>query len=164
MSEGLVYMRPLRLAGVCVQSVGTDDVLHAWSRLNDWIIRKSLTREVEIGYGLIGVGERGQGYAACIELPDSVRSHEADELSRASLQGGAYVRSRFQGPVSEVVARLEDMRVRLECAEHTRLDSGRPLVSVILDVKIVKSGRDVRSNLLVPVCGNELSNFPRKAA
>jgi len=163
-SEGLVYMRPLRLAGVSVESVGTDEVLHAWSRLNEWIIRKSLGREVEIGYGLVGVGESGFAYTACIELPDCVTKPEADELSRASLQGGAYIRSRFKGPVSEVGGKLEDMRERLNHAEHTRLDVERPLVSVFLDVRMVKPGCDVRSNLLVPVCGNESSKSPRKAA
>ncbi|MBU1210232.1 MAG: GyrI-like domain-containing protein [Alphaproteobacteria bacterium] len=157
-------MRPLRLAGVSVASAGTDDVLHAWSRLNEWIIRKSLGREVEIGYGLVGVGGSGPAYTACIELPDCVSSVEADELARASLEGGAYIRIRFQGPVSDVGQKLEDMRGQLNLAEHTRLDAGRPLVSVFLDVRMVKTGCDVRSNLLVPVCGNEVSKSPRKAA
>ncbi len=163
-SEGLVYMRPLRLGGICVPTAGRDDVLHAWTRLNEWILRKSLVREIEIGYGLVGSDQDGFHYTACIELPDAVTRSEAEELSRASLQGGAYMRCRFQGPVGEICGKLAEMRDRMCSYEHMCRDEERPLVSVFLDVKNVNSGRDVRSNLLVPVCGAELSKSPLKAA
>ena len=164
MSENLEYMRPLRLAGICVPTGAKEDVLHAWKRLNEWILRKSLIREIEIGYGLVRVDKDGFDYTACIELPAAVTRSEAEELSRASLQGGAYMRCRYQGPVSEICRELEAMREKMGGNEHMHLDAKRPLVSVLLDLKGVNSGLDVRSNLLVPVCGSELSKSSPKAA
>lgn len=157
-------MRPLRLGGIRVPTDGKDDVLHAWKRLNEWVLRKSLVREIEIGYGLIGLSEDDFDYAACIELPRAVTRSEVKELSNASLQGGAYLRTRFQGPLGEVRQMLEAMREKSIVSEHMQFDEGRPLVSVFLDLKSLRSGQDVRSNLLVPVRSVELSKRPQKAA
>jgi len=162
-SEGLVYMRPRSLLGVQARSSHDDDVLHAWSRLNEWVLRKSLAHEVEIGYGLVGNGD-GVRYCASIEQPESVTSAEADEPARASLQGGAYLRSRFIGPVEEIPNQLSSMLQSLGAVGNMRLDRDRPMVNVFLDIRNLKAGRDVRSNLLIPVCGTELAKSPSKAA
>lgn len=164
MSEGLVYMRPLRLIGVHVPTSGTLHVLHAWRRLNEWILRKSLSHEVEVGYGLFGVGEEGCGYCAAIEQPEAVTRAEANELARMNLAGGAYKRGRFMGPVDEIEAQLEAMAATLGSAQNMRVDDDRPVVSIFLDIKTVKADRDVRSNLLIPARSTELSRSPRKVA
>lgn len=164
MSAGFVYMRPLRLAGVSSSGVGEDAILNCWALLNEWITRKSLAREIEIGYGLINRSEGKTVYTACVELPEIVTPAEADELARASLQGGAYLRSRFQGTVDGIDGQFEDMRADLGNSGHVRFDSERPLVTVFLDVKGIKSGQEVRSNLLIPVRGGELAESPSRAA
>lgn len=157
-------MRPLRLIGIHAPTSGKEDVLHAWQRLNEWVLRKSLSHDVEIGYGLVGVGDGGSGYCVAIEQPEAVTAAEANELARMSLPGGAYRRSRFKGPLDAIQPRLEEMVGALGPGEHTRLDTHRPLVSILLDIKSAKAGEEVRSNLLIPVCCSELSKSPQKAA
>jgi hypothetical protein len=157
-------MRPLRLSGVSAPGHSEETIDRCWGWLNAWVARKSLGREIEIGYGLINHHQDGTSYTACVELPISVMPVEADELAKASLAGGAYFRKRFLGPVEAIGAEFDIMRGELDGAAHVRLDTDRPLVTVFLDVKNIKSGPDVRSNLLIPVLGNELAYVPGRAA
>lgn len=157
-------MRPLRLIGVRVPSTEQDDILLAWARLNEWITRKSLAREIEIGYGLVGVGGDLRGYAATIEMPEAVTRAEADELASASLQGGAYLRSRFEGHVDEISGKLEGLRMDLNMHSNVRFDEERPLVCVFFDLSRFKSGTHVKSNLLIPVCRCEMPELEGHAA
>ena len=114
MSLGLVYLRPLRLAGIDALSASEEEIQKSWELLNRWITRKSLSRDIEIGYGLLQHsalqdGTSGSSYEACIEVPKSVTTGEAGELKRSSLPGGAYFRRGCSGPVASMLGELQTM-------------------------------------------------------
>ncbi|MCH9809174.1 MAG: hypothetical protein K0U74_15725 [Alphaproteobacteria bacterium] len=169
-SAGLVYLRPVQIAGFQVQGRLDEAAKEAWSGVSDWIVRKSLTREVEIGYGLIGqcadasLLEDEFKYRAGIKLPTIVTPAEANELHRSKLPGGAYYRRRFSGPVSAITAEFDAFLAEIKDDRNLCVDAERPLVTVVLDLDQVENGQDVRSNLLVPVLSVQASNSPRRAA
>lgn len=93
MSLGVVYPRPLRLVGISGPSASDAAICESWDVLNDWIRRKSLSTEVEIGYVLLqhsalGDGDGVPSYEACIEMSLSVTPSETRKLKRIRLQGG----------------------------------------------------------------------------
>ncbi len=170
MSVGLVYLRPVRIAGVRVEGPCDEVVERAWNGLNDWILRKSLSDDVDVGYGLIQQNSDGSltskdlCYEAGIKLPDIVTPGEANELHRTRLQGGAYYRSRFSGPVSNLHTEFDGMLARLKEDRNLRIDIDRPLVTVLVDLNEFSSEGEVRSNLLVPVLVGDMSRGSRQAA
>ncbi len=167
---GLVYLRPVRLAGVQVDGPLNEAAGDAWWGLSEWIVRKSLSREVEIGYGLITLGDNNSlagcrvRYQAAIKLPPIVTPTEANELCRAQLPGGAYLRRRFSGPASSINEELSSFLDGVDTDRNLRIDSERPLVTVLLDVKTIRKGDDIRSNLLIPVLGAEMRASSDQAA
>ena len=169
MSLGLVYLRPLHLVGINAPAASDVAICQSWDVLNDWITRKSLSREVEIGYGLLqhsalGEGDGAASYEACIETPQSVTPSETSELKRVRLQGGAYFRRRYQGPVASMLTELRAMRAELGDSGHVKIDLGRPIVTVILDVRRLRFEEEVRSNLLIPARGCDAFSSSRRAA
>jgi hypothetical protein len=168
-SVGLVYLRPLRLVGITAPRVSDVAICESWNVLNDWITRKSLSSEIEIGYGLLQHSALGEGdgvpsYEACIETPMSVTPSETSELKQFRLQGGAYFRRRYQGPVASMLTELRTMRTELGNSGHVKIDLGRPIVTVILDVRKLRFGDEVRSNLLIPARGCDMFGSSRCAA
>ena len=167
MSVGLVYLRPLRLVGINSPRASGVSIRKSWDILNDWITRKSLGSEVEIGYGLLqhsALEDGGACFEACIELPSSVTKSETNELKRLRLQGGAYFRRRHNGPVSSMLSELRSMHAELGDGGHVKIDLGRPIVTVILDVRQLRYGDEVRSNLLIPARGCDKFQNSRRAA
>ena len=162
MALGLVYLRPLRLAGIDALSASEEEIQKSWELLNRWITRKSLSRDIEIGYGLLQHsalldGTSGSSYEACIEVPKSLTTGEAGELKRSSLPGGAYFRRRCSGPVASMLGELQTMRSELDRGGNVKIDLGRPIVTVLLDIKQLRSGDGLRSNLLIPACSSKMS-------
>ncbi|MFA9473253.1 MAG: GyrI-like domain-containing protein [Filomicrobium sp.] len=169
MSLGLVYLRPLRLAGIDALSASEEEIQKSWELLNRWITRKSLSRDIEIGYGLLQHsalqdGTSGSSYEACIEVPKSVTTGEAGELKRSSLPGGAYFRRRCSGPVASMLGELQTMRSELDRRGNVKIDLGRPIVTVLLDIKQLRSGDGLRSNLLIPARSSEMSCVSNQVA
>lgn len=164
MSVGMVYMRPLRLAGVTVAGASEEQIRKSWSVLNEWILRKGFSHEVEVGYGLFVSTDAGSEYIAGIELPPTATPAEANELKRASLQGGAYFRRRFQGLLSAIPNEFDAMQQELSRQDNICYDSERPLVTVFLDMKQMAQGSEIRSNLLIPVRGAQMTGRPSAAA
>lgn len=169
MSVGLVYLRPLRLVGINSPRGSGVSIRKSWDILNDWITRKSLGSEVELGYGLLqhSALEDGAGVAsfeACIELPSSVSKSETNELKHLRLQGGAYFRRRHNGPVSSMLSELRNMHAELGHGGHVKIDLSRPMVTVILGVRQLRYGDEIRSNLLIPARGCDKFQNSRHAA
>ena len=169
MSLGLVYLRPLRLAGIDALSASEEEIQKSWELLNRWITRKSLSRDIEIGYGLLQHsalqdGTSGSSYEACIEVPKSVTTGEVGELKRSSLPGGAYFRRRYSGPVASMLGELQTMRSELDRRGNVKIDLGRPIVTVLLDIKQLRSGDGLRSNLLIPARSSEMSCVSNQVA
>lgn len=160
----------MRLAGVQVDGLLDEAAGDAWWGLSDWIVRKSLSRDVEIGYGLITLGDNNSladdrvRYQAAIKLPPIVTPTEANELCRAHLPGGAYLRRRFSGPASAISEELCSFLDGVDTDRNLRIDNERPLVTVLLDVKSIQKGDEVRSNLLIPVLSAEMRAAPDQAA
>lgn len=166
---GLVYLRPLRLVGINSPRASGASMRESWHKLNEWITRKSLGSEVEIGYGLLQHaamedGAGGASFEACIEQPSSVTKSETNELKRLRLQGGAYFRRRHYGPVSSLLSELRNMHAELDHRGHVKIDLGRPIVTVILGVRQLRYGDEVRSNLLIPARSCDKFQNSRHAA
>ena len=164
MSVGMVYMRPLRLAGVSVAEASNKDICNVWSALHEWVTRKGFAHEVEVGYGLFLSNDEGTEYIAGIELPATATAAEANELTRAGLQGGAYLRRRFQGPFNAIPTEFEKMKQELSSEENICYDADRPLVTVLLDIKQLCQQPEIRSNLLIPVRGAQMTGRTTAAA
>ena len=133
---GLVYLRPLRLVGINSPRASGVSIRKSWDILNDWITRKSLGSEVEIGYGLLQHSALEDGAAcfyACIELPTSVTKSETNEQKRLRHQGGAYYPLRHNVPVSSMLSELRIMHAELGDGWPVKIDLCRPIVTVILE-------------------------------
>ncbi len=157
-------MRPLRLAGVSVAEASGEDICNVWTALHEWVTRKGFAHEVEVGYGLFLSTDEGTEYIAGIELPPTATAGEANELTRAGLQGGAYFRRRFQGPFSDIASEFEKMQEELSHEENICYDTDRPLVTILLDIKQLCQQPEIRSNLLIPVRGAQMTGRPSVAA
>ncbi len=56
------------------------------------------------------------------------------------------------------------MRADLDNGGHVKIDLGRSIVTVILDVRRLRFGDEVRSNLLIPARGCDMFGSSRRAA
>lgn len=141
----------------------------AWEAVNAFILRKGLSREVDIGYGIVSGGlsadrDADVTYHAAIEMPVGIAPVDADELSRAKLAGGAFYRRRFHGELADIADEFSSMIKVLGEEPHVRVDAERPLVTVMLKIADLRRPVLVRSNLLVPACGTESRRSASAAA
>lgn len=151
MSVGMVYMRPLRLAGISAVGEPHEQAEKSWTALNDWIVRKGFAREIEIGYGLFQQSPDGPQYFACIELPVTATKSETAELRQVNLDGGAHFRRRYNGPFSEIPSEFNSMQRELSTDNKLCQDQSRPLLTIFLELKKFQLTGDIRSNMLIPV-------------
>ena len=162
-SVGLVYMRPRRLAGFSVASADGQSVARCWSLMLDWIVRKGLIQEIELGYGFFR-DEPERAFTACIELPEVLTIAEVKELDRVMGPGGAFYRQRLTSDVGDISGAINAFRDDLDTTANMKIDVERPLVSVLIGLKDVQAGAPVRCNLLVPVCKAEQRQSDTQAA
>lgn len=159
-------MRPRRLAGFSVTAADGQSVARCWRLMLDWIVRKGVLRDVELGYGLFEVdtATNAKSYTACIECPDILTVAEIKELDNVAGPAGAFLRRRLTCEIEEIADALKDMRADLTKSEHVVIDRDRPFVSVLIGLKDLHAGRPIRSNLLAPVRSSEFANADNRAA
>ena len=156
MQNGLVYLRPSRLAYVRVTGAYETSIPAAWTKLLTWIDRNGVGSVLGRGFGLardnplIVAAERCR-YDACIEVEPLFEERARRELGVLTLPAGPYVRKREIGNYDAIVSFVAIRHSTFVAPTGLRLDDNRPLVTVYLDDPRRLEPKDLRADICVPV-------------
>lgn len=156
MSVGLVYLRPKQITCTRVSGNGTAAAHAAWQRIEDWLQRNAISRLVTTRYGLefgsaMTESFHNHSYIACVEISSIQQLPPLDDCPLDRLPGGAFARSRFVGPCSEISAAFTSIQSHLVGTNHYAADRSRPLITIFLDPPDFSASTPVKSDLLIPV-------------
>lgn len=154
MTSGLVYLRPATVAFIRVAGARNVAADLAWAEMNAWIEKTNLRGEFERGYGLMRVDHpdgRGDSYDACIELPPHVEISRHRNLKLQKLPGGAYARSRHNGPHSDLNSVIGGLVEKWQNAPSLQYDPQRPTIEIYLNDPIIVAPEKLRTDVCLPV-------------
>jgi AraC family transcriptional regulator len=159
--DGLVYLRPTKLAFVRINGRYQDTIGPAWDRMLDWMDRNGLRSNVTFGYGLLRddprkVAPEACRYDACVPILPHLEECAHRELGVMTLPPGPYARQRSIGNYIELTDIISGLQSQSLVAPNLRVDERRPLVSIYLDRPSRDSKNELRADLCVPVTAASL--------
>ncbi len=169
MKNGLVYLRPARLAYVRVNGPYATSVPVAWERMLAWVDKNGFKPQGERGYGLAHdnpalVAPEKCRFDACIQLQPEFEDRAARELGVLTLPAGPYTRDRRAGGYGRLRHELASLYSSQGLSSGLQLDARRPIVTIYLDDPRRLSVRDLRADICVPVTANSARVSPIDAA
>ena len=156
MQNGLVYLRPTRLAYVRVKGPYEQSIPDAWERMLAWLEVRGLNSSTGRGYGLARdnparVGADNCRYDACVLVMPYLEERVNRELGIITLPAGPYVRKREAGSYDAIRSLIPSLHETFAAPSGLRLDDNRPLVTIYLDDPRHFSLNDLRADICVPV-------------
>jgi AraC family transcriptional regulator len=169
MKNGLVYLRPTRLAYVRVTGAYERSIPEAWERLLTWVEKNGLNSPVGRGYGLTRdnparVGAENCRYDACVQVSPMFEERAMRELGVFTLPPGPYTRMRQAGGYEPIRAMMPTLHSSFEAPPELRLDDRRPIVTIYLDDPRRYHDSDLRADVCVPVAAVRAVRDPAQAA
>lgn len=156
MKNGLVYLRPARLAYVRVNGAYEQSIPLAWQNLLAWADKNGVKPQGERGYGLAHddpnqVAAEKCRYDACIQMPFEFEDRASRDLGMIMLPPGAYTRLRKTGGYGKLRFEMASFYASPCLSADLRLDIRRPIVTIYLDDPRRHSQRQLRADICVPV-------------
>ena len=169
MKNGLVYLRPARLAYVRVTGDYQSSIPEAWEHLLTWVERNGLNSPVGRGYGLsrdnpARVGIEKCRYDACVQVSPLFEERAMRELGVFTLPAGPYARIRQAGGYELIRAMMPNLHAEFSAPPELRLDDRRPIVTIYLDDPRRFHESDLRADICVPVAAVRASREPSQVA
>lgn len=156
MKNGLVYLRPARLAYVRVNGAYEHSIPLAWQKMLAWADKNGIKPQGERGYGLAHddpnqVAAEKCRYDACIQLPVEFEDRASRDLGLIMLPAGAYTRLRKTGGYGKLRSEMAGFYASPCLSADIQLDTRRPIVTIYLDDPRRHSERELRADICVPV-------------
>ncbi|MGL4398078.1 MAG: AraC family transcriptional regulator [Hyphomicrobium sp.] len=156
MSNGLVYLRPMRMAYVRAIGPYETTVPAAWQKLVSWIEANGLSAPIGSGFGVardnpLNVAPDACRYDACVELNPLFEERAIRELGALTLPGGPYVRLRKRGPFVAIHSDIVSIYDAFAAPSGLKLDDKRPVVTVFLQGPRNFGDDMLKTDICVPV-------------
>ncbi len=169
MKNGLVYLRPTRLAYVRVTGNYEQSIPRAWEQLLRWVDKNGLNSPVGRGYGLARdnparVGAENCRYDACVQVSPMFEERAMRELGVFTLPAGPYKRIRQAGGYEPICSMMPKLHSDFTAPAELRLDDRRPIVTIYLDDPRRFDASDLRADICVPVAAVRISREQSQAA
>ncbi|MEO1206927.1 MAG: GyrI-like domain-containing protein [Pseudomonadota bacterium] len=163
MSSGLVYLRPQPIAYVRAHAdIGQASPI-AWSNLQAWCERMPNRADLQVSYGLTRASEMPNGkiqctYEAAFEIPFPGDRTGENGLGVKQLPGGAYMRRRHFGTLSEIDAALFSFKNEDLASSQFQLDENRPAIEIIFCNPCKIMDGEMKADLLLPIAISSNAN------
>lgn len=156
MKNGLVYLRPSRLAYVRQTGPYETSIQAAWDAMFAWLAKHGLREPVGRGYGLMRdcptiTAPAKCRYDACIDLNPLFEERAIRELGAQTLPGGSYLRVRNVGSYIALQSQLPTLHGSFAAPPGLKLDERRPVVTIYLDDPSRLEETNLRADVCVPV-------------
>lgn len=136
MSNGLVYLRPVQVAYLRIESIRRKAVHSAWAELKAILTELHVLENVERAYGFVhnsprmGCSGDGAYYFAGVQVFPGLPMTPESVLRRTTLPGGAYLRHRHKGGLDEIGSGFTTLCGGPKGHADIVLDQRRPLIEV----------------------------------
>lgn len=157
LSDGMVYLRPTKLAHVRKVGPYSTTIGEAWAEMLHWLDKHGLRSQASCGYGLLRdnptrVDPETCRYDACVPILPHFEGSAARELGLLTLPPGPYARRRFRGNYRDMTANIAGLHDTCEMPQNLRFDDLRPIVTIYLDdPRQLGTVDDLRLDLCVPI-------------
>ena len=136
MSNGLVYLRPVQVAYLRIESIRRKAAQAAWAELEAILTDLHVLANVERAYGFVhnsrrmGCSGEDAYYCAGVEVFPGLPMTPESVLRRTTLPGGAYLRHRHKGSLDAIGGEFTELCGVPQKHADIVLDQRRPLVEV----------------------------------
>lgn len=161
LSDGMVYLRPTKLAYVRKVGPYTTTIGTAWAEMLHWLERHGLRSNAACGYGLLRDNPNSCDpdqcrYDACVPVLPHFEESARRELSLITLPPGPYARKRSRGNYRAMTSMIADLHSISRMSNNLRIDERRPIVTVYLDDPRRTEEDDLRMDMCIPVAASSM--------
>lgn len=154
MSFAMVYLKPQPLLFYRVRGDRHAAKTEAWDGVQAWLKQSTGSETMARAYGLwqpdADQFQTGT-YDACIEVPECIDSAALSTIRQQTSPGGAFQRTRFKGPCSDLHEAVEDAAKTFKSGGGLILDPGRAIVEIFFGEEISIDQDDVKIDICIPV-------------